>query len=234
MTAQDHLAAVFAAAARGADTIDRDRLRRDAVEGGLGLTAGLVGCSITERTGPDFRTHVFAGDIARALDQRQYEVGIGPCVAATRDGQQHIVDDVAVFARTNPRFATTAAAGGVLRVLSVPLTGGRQESQSINFYGAASASMRDPLTLARANLLSRAVGRMDAGDHSAKIGETPGARAAAAHRDLIERAQAVVMHRQRITAEEAFYWLVSQSRREKRSIFATAQAVMQHAGSGDG
>lgn len=233
MTAQDHLAAVFAAAAGGPHKVDRDRLRRDAVEGGLGLTAGLVGCSITERTGPDFRTHVFAGDIARALDQRQYEVGIGPCVAATRDGQQHIVDDVAVFARSNPRFATAAAAGGVLSVLSVPLTG-RQESQSINFYGAASASMRDPLTLARASLLSRAVGRMDAGDRPARIGETPETKAAASQRDLIERAQAVVMHRQRITEEEAFYWLVGQSRREKRSIFATAQAVMQHAGSGDG
>jgi hypothetical protein len=233
MTAHDHLAAVFAAAAGGADTVDRDRLRRDAVEGGLGLTAGLVGCSITERTGPDFRTHVFAGDIARALDQRQYEVGIGPCVAATRDGKRHVVDDVAVFARSNPRFATTAAAGGVLRVLSVPLAG-RQESQSINFYGTASASIRDPLTLARASLLSRAVGRTDTGGRPAKIGETPGAKSAAAHRDLIERAQAVVMQRQRITAEEAFYWLVGQSRREKRSIFATAQAVMQHAGSGDG
>jgi hypothetical protein len=233
MTARDHLAKVFAAAAGGADTVDRDLLRHDAVKGGLGISAGIVGCSITERAGPDFHTRVFAGELARVLDQRQYEVGIGPCVAATRDGQRHIVDDVAVFARSNPRFATAAAANGVLRVLSVPLTG-RQQSQSINFYGAASASMRDPLTLARASLLSRAMGSVDAGDRPAKIGETPGAKAAASHRDLIEGALAVVIRRQSITEEEAFYWLVGQSRREKRSIFATAQDVMQHAGSGDG
>ncbi len=231
MTPQEHLAAVFAAAAGGADTVDRDLLRRDAVEGGLGLAPGLVGCSITERAGPDFRTRVFAGELARELDQRQYEVGIGPCVAATRDGQRHIVDDVAVFARSNPRFATAAAAGGVLSVLSVPLTG-RPESQSINFYGAASASIRDPLTLARASLLSRAMGSMDAGERPVGIGETPEARAAASHRDLIEAALAVVMRRQRIGEEDAFYWLVGQSRREKRSIFATARAVMQHARSG--
>jgi hypothetical protein len=230
MTAQDHLAAVFAAAAGRAETVDRDQVRRDAVEGGLGIAAGLVGCSITERAGPDFRTRVFARDLARALDQRQYDAGIGPCVAATQDGQRHIVDDVSVFARSNPRFATAAAAGGVLRVLSVPLTG-RQESQSINFYGSSSTPIRDPLTLARANLLSRAVAIVDADDRPTRIGETPAVRAAALHRDLIEEARTVVMRRQRITKEEAFYWLVGQSRREKRSIFATAQAVIQDAGS---
>jgi AmiR/NasT family two-component response regulator len=103
----------------------------------------------------------------------------------------------------------------------------------MNFYGSASANLRDPLTLARAGLLSRALSAVDGGVRPAKIGEMPGGQTVAARRELTEQAQATVMSRQHITGEEAFYWLVRQSRREGRSIFATARAVMRPAGSGD-
>jgi hypothetical protein len=63
------------------------RLLSEAVAGGLLITEGVVGCSLTEIDAGRFRTPVYAGEAAIVLDLVQYAAGRGPCLTAIRHGQ---------------------------------------------------------------------------------------------------------------------------------------------------
>lgn len=98
---------------------DPGRLLSEAVAGGLLITEGVLGCSVTEigsdaGTGADrYRTPVYAGEAAIALGHVQYAAGRGPCLTAIRDGQSHLTGDPAELSRSLPGWREQAARPGV-------------------------------------------------------------------------------------------------------------------------
>src|SRR5215212_9551513 len=82
------------------------------------------------------RSVVFTGALAIDLDERQYELGFGPCLDAAKTGETIIVDT----GSTDPpyrEFARTAARAGVRHVISVGLPIAQRSIGGLNIYRTA-------------------------------------------------------------------------------------------------
>ena len=153
---REALAEVLRSVAADAPSSDPGRLLSEAVAGGLLITEGVVGCSLTEIEAGRFRTPVYAGEAAIVLDLVQYAAGRGPCLTAIRHGQMYLTDDSAELTQSLPGWREQAARHGVGSVLSVPLPG-TQPAAGLNFYGRVLGVFRPAVVSARARLVGRAV-----------------------------------------------------------------------------
>jgi hypothetical protein len=227
---------------------DSGRLLSETVAAGLLITEGVVGCSVTEInsateinsvteinsiTGIDagrYRTPVYAGEAAIALDLVQYAAGRGPCLTAITDGQLYLTDDPAELSRSVPGWHEQAARHGVGSVLSVPLPGTRPPA-GLNFYGAAPGVFQSAVVGARAQLVGRAVAavltrRASLGQRAGTEGAAAELRAAAGSRALLAQARAAIAATGDVTDTEAFTRLAQRSGREGRSILAVGRDVL--------
>ncbi|HEV7186473.1 MAG TPA: GAF and ANTAR domain-containing protein [Blastococcus sp.] len=157
-------------------------------------------------------TTVAASDgLARTLDEVQYRLGDGPCLAAATLGRRSELVDT-----TSPHdwadFAARAAAAGCQSVLSFPLPGRDRVPAALNVY-ARRSSVRDQRVLARfVRLADFAVVAVS----NAYLYETAVARAGHLERALdsravIDQAKGILMERFRLTAEQAFQVLTRAS-----------------------
>jgi hypothetical protein len=249
---REGLAEVLRAVAEGSTSSDRGRLLSEAVAGGLLITESVVGCSVTEIASVTetasvtevnsiagieadrYRTPVYAGEAAIALDLVQYAAGRGPCLAAIRNGQVHLTDDLAELNRSLPGWREQAARHGVGSVLSVPLPG-TWPSAGLNFYGAAPGVFRPAVVSARAMVVGRAVAgvlirRTSPPQQAAREGAAAELRAATEARALLARARAAIAAAGDVTDNEAFTRLAQRSGREGRSILAVARDVLASSG----
>jgi len=78
---------------------------------------------------------VSTADIARELDVAQCRADEGPSLDAIRQLQVFNVGQAA-HAASWPRFRKAAAAGGILSILSVPLTAGGEALGALNLYSS--------------------------------------------------------------------------------------------------
>ena len=233
---REALAGVLRSVAEDAAGSDPGRLLSETVAGGLLIAEGVVGCSVTEiasGAGIDadrYRTAVYAGEAAIALDRVQYAAGRGPCLTAIGDGQPYLTDDPAELSRSVPGWHEQAARHGVGSVLSVPLPGTRPPA-GVNFYGAAPGVFQSAVVSARARLVGRAVAavltrRASLGQQAGAEGAAAELRAAAGSRALLARARAAIAATGDVTDTEAFTRLAQRSGREGRSILAVARDVL--------
>lgn len=227
---REALAEVLRSVTSDAASSDSGRLLSEAVAGGLLITEGVVGCSVTEIDACRFRTPVYAGEAAIALDLVQYTAGRGPGLTAIRHGQLYLTDDSAELVRSLPGWHGQAARHGVGSVLSVPLPG-TQPAAGLNFYGSALGVFRPAVVSARARLVGRAVTAVLT--RSASLTQqavpedaTPELLAAAGARALLAQARAAIAGTGDFTDIEAFTHLVHRSARERRSILAVARDVL--------
>ncbi|MGY1709872.1 GAF domain-containing protein [Geodermatophilus sp. SYSU D00758] len=98
-----------------------------------------AGCSAVEQVsvslacGETLETVAAAGELARRMDEAQYEAGEGPCLTAAREGVVVVVADLASESRW-PRFARRMAAEpGIRSVASLPIRIGENPIGSLNF-----------------------------------------------------------------------------------------------------
>jgi hypothetical protein len=231
---REALAEVLRSVAADAASSEPGRLLSEAVAGGLLITEGVVGCSLTEIDAGRFRTPVYAGEAAIVLDLVQYAAGRGPCLTAIRHGQLYLTDDSAELTRSLPGWREQAARHGVGSVLSVPLPG-TQPAVGLNFYGRALGVFRPAVVSARARLIGRAVTAVLT--RSASLAQqavpedaAPELLAAAGARALLARARAAIAGTGDFTDTEAFTHLVQRSAREGRSILALARDVLASSG----
>jgi GAF domain-containing protein len=161
--------------------------------------------------GPDgsFHTPVETDEVATELDQLQYGFGEGPCVDAARSPGPAVAlsDDLRTEPKW-PRFGPAAAKHGAGSIVSTALL---QASRPPKLTGALNIYSRRPhglggtdqdLALLLASHASLALAATQA---------VTGAELQAAHlrralesRDVIGQAKGILMHRQGISAEEAF------------------------------
>jgi hypothetical protein len=237
---RESLAEVLRSVAEDAVGSDPGQLLSEAVAGGLLITEGVVGCSVTElasvtKTDADrYRTPVYAGQAAIALDHVQYAAGRGPCLTAIRDGQPRLTEDPAELSRSLPGWREQAARHGVGSVLSLPLAGTRPPA-GLNFYGTAPGVFRPAVVSARARLVSRAVTAVltrsnSPAQQAAFEGAAAELRAAAGARALLAQARAAIAGTGDVTDTEAFTRLAQRSAREGRSIVDVARDVLASTG----
>ncbi len=168
-------------------------------------------------------TATSTADAARSIDQAQYDAGEGPCLEAARSGRvQRIKANEA--ARRWPQF--TAAAGKVTAgsYLSAPLFIDQQYQGSLNLYGtgdegfgALDAALLELYTTA-AEAALRSAHRFHVAQ--ATIGQLG---TALDSRAVIDQAKGILMALHRISADQAFDLLVTQSQQQNVKLREAAE-----------
>lgn len=154
--------------------------------------------------------------IVRRIDEVQYRTGEGPCLDAIREQATVRVDDLRADTRW-PAFAGAAAELGILSMLAVQLYVHADDLGALNLYSAAPAAFDDRDEQIGLLLASHASIAMSGAEENQQL------RAAMTHRDLIGRAEGILMERHGITAQQAFGLLVHASQDRNRKLHDIAE-----------
>ena len=202
----------------------------EALELSADIGPDVVGASVTEMVGPNFRTPATSGATPLELDLAQYAAGAGPCLAAARDRQPQQVDDLGADTRY-PQFNAAGLAIGVRSSLSLPMVGTFRPA-AVNFYAAEPQTFVDARTHAAAALLTRCLSVLSGG-HPPGAGAADRGDAGVQARsagDAVRRAITTIMNRENCDQHAAYRQLIELARRENRHVAAVAQDWL--AGSG--
>ncbi len=183
----------------------------------------LASITILRRGEP--RTPVFTDKAAQNLDETQYRLGDGPCLAAIR---HRGVEQVETTSDPRwPAFAAAAADAGVLRCLSVPLADDQAVLGALNLYSKKAAGydeaaqetaclFADQLGVAAANAMAYA----EAHELSQQLQQAMESRA------VIEQAKGILMQAQHCDPDQAFQILVRASQNQNRKLRAIATEIV--------
>ena len=178
------------------------------------------------RTG-HFETSNATSQEVRVVDERQYRRGQGPCVEAVRSGRHHNV----VVAREEgrwPDFVAAALAAGFKATLSTPLRAHDRILGALNLYsrsedafGETDAEQAGRFAQHAAAVLGNTIDLTTAGKVNQQLQE------ALRSREVIAKAQGILMARQRCTSEEAFHLLRRCSQRTNRKLRDVAAEIVE-------
>jgi anti-anti-sigma factor len=183
---------------------------------------GADGVSVTLERYGRLGTVASSNDTILRMDDHQYETGEGPCLAAAAEGRWFHSESLADEERW-PRFVPRAIEEGIASVLSTPLMSATRPMGALNIYSNTERAFGPPEQELAALFASQASGILidagaDAIDEELGLRILEGLRS----REVIARAEGVLMARQHVTAEHAAATLHRGAR--------TAQiAVLQHA-----
>jgi len=174
-----------------------------------------VSVTVIDRGQP--RSVVFTGPLAVHLDERQYELGFGPCLDAAKTGQRLVVDTD--DADTPYReFARIAARAGVRHVVSTGMPLAQASIGGMNIYRTAEGVF-SPTLLEQAEVFASyaAVAVNNIASYAGATTEAAQLRTAMQSRAVIDQAIGVIMARDRCSPDEAFDLLrrISQHRNVK-------------------
>lgn len=198
--------------------------------------AAVPGCdaaSISLMRGGRTTTPVCSAEIARDVDQSQYDTGRGPCLAAMLQEAIVRVDSYADDGRW-PEVSAQAVSKGVASSLSLPLHTGREVVGALNLYStepanfegaevqAAMFAAQASVTLSNAQALERA---QELARHLAVALE---------NRDVIGQAKGIIMAGEALSSDEAFEVLRRASQRENRKLHEIAREIVERRRQGTG
>jgi GAF domain-containing protein len=187
---------------------------------------GVDEASVTLVEGERAETTAFTGQVARALDERQYERGFGPCLDAAETGGLVAVPDTATD-RTYPDFAGAARAAGVTHTLSMGLPVAQRTIGALNLYACDGGAFDDTsVDLARTFASYAAVALANAALHASTARLAEQMQQAMRSRAVIEQAKGMVMAVRGCTADEAFTLLTRVSQHRNRKLRHVAEDVV--------
>ncbi|MFG3556977.1 ANTAR domain-containing protein [Micromonospora sp. NPDC047557] len=182
--------------------------------------------SVTLVRGRTGWTAAFTGDLARELDERQYEQHRGPCLDASASGDTVSVPDMTVEQRW-PQWAQRARAAGVGSSLSIGLPIQESVVGALNVYGGT-VNAFDPPAIAVAEHFAAyaavALANAHLYDSAATLAEQ--LREAMHSRAVIEQAKGIIMGERRCTPDEAFALLSKISQDTNRKVRDVAEALV--------
>ena len=178
-------------------------------------------------------TPAFTGELARDLDESQYERGYGPCLDAAATQQTMHISDVATETRW-AGYVADAAKLGALSSLSVPVPMPDPVSAALNIYARTPHAFDDPGSQATASTFAAyagaALANMHLYDTTRRLAEQM--ETAMRSRAVIDQAKGILMAQRRCSPDEAFEVLVQLSQRSNRKLREVAQALVDRAVSG--
>ncbi|MGW5722590.1 ANTAR domain-containing protein [Amycolatopsis sp. NPDC003865] len=168
-------------------------------------------------------TATSTGDDARRIDQAQYDAGNGPCLEAARTGQVQRVK-VHEAVKQWPEFTAAADEAVISSYLSAPLFIDRQYQGSLNLYGTGDEGFGS-LDAALLELYTTAA---EASLRSARRYQSAQATVSQLHtalstRAVIDQAKGILMALHRISADDAFDLLVTQSQQRNLKLRDVAE-----------
>jgi anti-anti-sigma factor len=161
------------------------------------------GASVTLRRADNLITAAASDETVRHLDEVQYTGDGGPCVDATHHGVQIHAPSLVDEQRWGP-FTTQARDRGMESVLSSPLTVGEQPAGALNLYSRTPDAFRTSDRALASEfatftaMLLHQLERTTAQQFEGRI------RDALISRDVIARAQGVLMERLEVDAQDAY------------------------------
>jgi GAF domain-containing protein len=159
-------------------------------------------------------------------DRLQYELGQGPCLSAWAEQRAIIIQDTTDETRW-PEWTAAVAQLPLRSVLSAPLTTEGRRIGALKVYSPSPRAFDDysvflieRLAAPAAVLLGNARDREATQRLSAQLVE------ALANRDMISKAEGVLMERMNITSHEALTVMLSTSRREEKLLHLVAREIV--------
>ena len=183
---------------------------------------GCGWASITAIRGGQGQSVAISDEVAKRVDDLQYQFGEGPCMAAAENASDYLLFDIADEPRW-PRFAKAAAEQTPVRsVLAFQLAAGR--AVALNLYadhpGAFSSDAIDTATILAAQA-SSLVALKEAEDQATNL------EAALESSRAIGVALGVLMSARKVTQEQAFDLLRVASQNLHRKLRAVAAEVAE-------
>jgi GAF domain-containing protein len=182
-----------------------------------GLIPGSLSCGITVTRQRQPTTMACSDEVAAQLNDLQYQLGEGPCLAALKAAAAVAIDDMDAEGRW-PGFTRQAAAHGIGSGLSLPLIARDEVVGALNLYARPRGAF-GPQETRRAELFAgTAAGALALGLRLASYAALTGQlRESLASRAVIDQAVGVIMGQQRCSPDKAFAALraASQNRNVK-------------------
>lgn len=187
-------------------------------------SASEVSLTVMENHRP--RTVVCTGQLAIDLDERQYDLEFGPCVAAAKTGQTIVVHHDAGDSPYRD-FARVAARDGIRQVVAVGLPLGGNRAGALNIYSSADVPLQEEvLEDAQVFTAYAAVVINNVASYADAVNEVANLRVAMESRSVIEQAKGIIMASARCTADEAFDLLRQISQDQNIKLRGLAQALV--------
>jgi transcriptional regulator with GAF, ATPase, and Fis domain len=176
--------------------------------------AEIAGVSLVQ--GREITTEVLTSDVAQRLDELQVELDDGPCLTSLRHEHVVRVDELATDPRW-PHFAARAVELGVHSVLSFQLFVQEDNLGALNLYSShPHAFDEDAYTVGHLFAQHASVAYAGASrEHHLNR--------ALATRDVIGQAKGILMHRDRLSAQQAFNLLVRTSQQVNMKLADVAR-----------
>lgn len=196
------------------------------------MLPGTAEASITFLTDDQPSTLAFTGEIAIALDERQYKDEFGPCLSCARTGRTIVVAEITAETRWRG-YAEHAQAYRVRSSLSVPLVQ-RNIAGALNYYVRQPGGF-DPGTIDIAETFAghAAVAIANAHLYEATAALAEQMRHAMASRAVIEQAKGIIMRDQGCSSEEAFETLVHMSQTSNIKLRDLVQRLLDDVAGAD-
>jgi GAF domain-containing protein len=183
-----------------------------------------VSLTLIERGHP--RSVVFTGPLAVQLDERQYELGFGPCLDAAKTGQTLVVDTDDANTPYS-EFARIAARAGVRHVVSTGMPLAQRSIGGMNIYQTAEGAF-SPAFLEHAEVFANyaAVAVNNIASYADATNQAAHLRTAMQSRAVIEQAKGILMARDRCSPDEAFELLKRISQHRNAKLRDIAQTIV--------
>jgi GAF domain-containing protein len=183
--------------------------------------------SITLVRGERAFTAAYAGELAHAADERQYESGYGPCIDAGLTNTLLMVQDMRTETRW-PDYSTNVLPKGVMSSCSVPLPVVTDVVGGLNLYGTEPSTWPD-LDVAVELASHVAVAIANAFTHQEATKLAADMQAAMASRAVIEQAKGIIMVARHCSPDEAFEVLSKASSTAGRKVRDIAREIVERA-----
>jgi GAF domain-containing protein len=193
---------------------------------------GASEVSVTLLHGNIPQTAAFTGELARVLDEKQYERGYGPCLDAADTTTTQMVPDTGDEQRW-PDWARHARTAGAHSSLSVGLPVHEQVTGALNIYATTPGAFDgDAITIAQKFAGYAAVGLANAHLYENQATLAVHLQKAMANRAVIEQAKGIIMNHRHCSPDQAFVVLTRMSQAANRKLRDIASALVDNAHGG--
>lgn len=191
--------------------------------------AGAAQVSVTLIAAGQASTAASTGPLAIHLDEKQYELGHGPCVDAAQAGETLQITDMETEDRW-PDFTPRAVEQGAYSSVSVGLPIQQTVTGALNIYGDKPLAFDDEaVTLAETFASYAAVALSNAHLYRSTAEQAAQVQRAMTNRAVIEQAKGVMAAQQKCTPEDAFSVMTKESQRSNRKLRDIAADIVASA-----
>lgn len=190
---------------------------------------GADEASVTVVQGKRASSVAFTGSLAVQLDERQYDLGFGPCMDAALSGQTITIANTAAGDEGYPGYSEVAARAGVRATLSVGLAVPGRTVGALNLYDTHGESLLSERSREVATVFAGhaaiALTNALAVESTRELAEQ--LQRAMVSRAVIEQAKGVIAVQRGVAPEQAFALLSRRSQDSNRKLAELAGEVVE-------